>query len=228
MDLVSRFSDRRVVTLFALVLASGLCLALLALRDLRTGDRYYDGLAWNLVLAWAPFALALVLYDAARRDRPPGVVLGLGALWLLSLPNAPYILTDFVHLGESAAAPLWYDGALIAAFAGTGLLLGLGSLYLVHRVVALRAGARSGWVFALGVLALCGVGVYLGRFARLNSWDVLTRPGDVLDLAGRAVLDPLASVEWVGFSLVFAAFLLVAYLLVYGATQLQLDSERRP
>jgi uncharacterized membrane protein len=223
---MSRLSDRRVVTLFALVLASGLCLALLAVRDLRTGDRFYDALAWNLLLAWVPFVLALALYDAYRRDAAPWIVAGLGALWLVFLPNAPYIVTDFVHLGESAAAPLWFDGALIAAFAGTGLVLGLGSVCLLHGVVTREAGARAGWGFVLGVLALCGVGVYLGRFGRLNSWDVLIRPGDVLELAGRAAVNPLGHPEWLAFSLVFAAFLLVPYLLVYGATELRLDQGR--
>ncbi len=225
---MSRSSDRRVVTLFALVLVSGLCLGMLALRDLHTGDRFYDGLAWNLLLAWVPFVLALVLYDAYRRGRSTGLVVGLGALWLLFLPNAPYLLTDFVHLGGTDAAPLWFDGALIAAFAFAGLALGLGSLCLVHAVVARLAGVVAGWAFALAVLALCGVGVYAGRFVRLNSWDLLTQPRHVLELAARAAVDPLGNTRLLGFTLVFGCFLSVAYLLVHGATQLRLDPGRRP
>ena len=169
-------SDRRVATFFALVLASGLCLGLLVFRDTHNGAYGYRFLAWNLFLAWIPFLLALALYDSARQRRPRVVLVLLGVLWLLFLPNAPYIVTDFVHVGEVPGAPLWYDAGMTAAFAGTGLVLGLGSLLLVQGVVARRFGALSGWLMVLPVLLLCSVGISIGRFQRLNSWDALTRP----------------------------------------------------
>jgi uncharacterized membrane protein len=108
---------------------------------------------------------------AAVHDRggPRPLLWVLGAAWLLFLPNAPYNLTDFVHLGRADGAPLWFDAALIAAFAGTGLALGLASLLIVHQVVEARAGRIVGWAVALGSLVLSAVGVYLGRYPRFNS-----------------------------------------------------------
>ena len=97
--------DRRALTFVALLGASALCCATLEYRIHRTGDSFYRFLVWNLILAWVPFGLALAAYDRARRHLD--VVVGvLAVLWLLFFPNAPYVLTDFIHLQETAAAPL--------------------------------------------------------------------------------------------------------------------------
>src|SRR5262245_57187825 len=175
-----RSSDRRVSVVFALVLASGLCGALLLYRVTRTDTEQYRFLVWNLFLAWVPFVAALGLYDANRRGRGPALQLALAALWLLFLPNAPYIVTDFVHVGEIHGAPIWYDAALVATFAGTGMVLGLGSVLLVQAVVTRSFGAVWGWLMLLPVLALCSAGIVLGRVYRFNSWDALSQPHELL------------------------------------------------
>ena len=88
-----------------------------------------------------PFLLALVLYDRARRgSRGLALVLPV-ALWLAFLPNAPYLVTDFMLLRVVSGMPVWFDVAMLASFAWTGLLLGFGSVYLVQQVAA-RASAR--------------------------------------------------------------------------------------
>ena len=91
------------------MLASGLCLVLLAVRVRYPHGLEFRFLAWNLVLAWIPFLLAVALYDAARRGRSRSLLWLLGVLWLLFLPNAPYIVTDFVHVGRVSGVPVWFD-----------------------------------------------------------------------------------------------------------------------
>lgn len=213
-------SNRRVAAFFALVLASGLCLGLLVLRDMQTGAYGYRFLAWNLFLAWVPFMLALALYDSERQRRPRAVMAVLGVLWLLFLPNAPYIVTDFVHVGEVPGAPLWFDAGMTAAFAGTGLVLGLGSLLLVQGVVARRLGALRGWLMIGPVLLLCSVGISIGRFQRLNSWDVLTRPDHLARLVGARLVDPLGRPEAVVVLMALTGFLAVAYIVLYAVSSL--------
>ncbi|HEY7731069.1 MAG TPA: DUF1361 domain-containing protein [Gaiellaceae bacterium] len=222
-----RLSDRRVLTLVLLGLASGLCVALVAVHTYETGARQYGFLVWNLFLAWLPFLLALVLYDGYRRARPALVLAGVGAAWLLFFPNAPYILTDFVHLDEPSGAPLWYDGAMIAAFAFTGLLLGLGSLFLVQNVVAAAYGRLCGWLVSGVALALASVGIYLGRFVGVNSWDALVDPGRVLAPFAEHVDDPLAQTRFLALTLVLTGFLSFAYLLLYAIANLGLELEPR-
>lgn len=218
-------SDRRVVTFFSLVLASGFCLALLLLRSAHSGSSEYRFLAWNLLLAWVPFLLALALYDSDRQRRPRALRLVLGALWLLFLPNAPYIVTDFVHVGHLPGAPLWYDAGMTAAFAATGVVLGLGSVLLVQGVVARRLGPLAGWAMLGPVLLLCSAGIYIGRIYRLNSWDAFTRPGHLLELAVSRLADPLARPEALIALAGLTGFLAVAYLLLYTVSSL--GPERR-
>ena len=142
----------------------------------RVGEPAFVFLTWNLFLAWIPFVLSLCVAAVHGRGGPRPLLWVLGAGWLLFLPNAPYILTDFIHLGRVGGAPLWFDAALIGAFAAAGLALGLASLLVVHHVVEARAGRVVGWAVAVGSLVLSTIGIYLGRFPRFNSWDVVTNP----------------------------------------------------
>ena len=179
-------------------------------------------LVWNLVLAWVPCVLALVLYDGARRGASPGALVALGTGWLLFLPNAPYIVTDVKWLGEYAGGSVWYDAALIGAAAAIGLVLGFVSLFLVQAVVTGRYGHLAGWGVAWAALALSGVGVYLGRFERWNSWDVVTEPTTVAGRLAAAVLDPLAHTRPLALSSAFAVLCCLGYALFYSTFRGQL------
>ena len=88
----------------------------------------------------------------------------LAALWLLFLPNAPYILTDFKHLVPSPVVPLWADVVVIAAPAWTGMLLGFLSLYLVQSVLRSLAGPRVAWAAAVAVLGFKGIWKAVGKY----------------------------------------------------------------
>jgi uncharacterized membrane protein len=221
-----RLSDRRVATIFALVLASGFCVSLLAAREWHAGTNGYRFLVWNLVLAWIPFLLALAFYDGARRGRNRIGLLLTGALWLLFLPNAPYMVTDLVHLGQIPGAPLWFDGAMIAAFATTGLVLGLASVSLVHAVAIRAFGRLLAWAALLPVLGLCSLGVVLGRFGRLNSWDVLVRPERLGDVLVRHLADPFGDGRAFMAVCGYTVFLAVAYVVLYSLSSLRLELER--
>ena len=218
-----RISDRRLATLAALVLASGLCLGLLAWRERYPYTADYRFLAWNLFLAWIPFMLALVLYDSDRRGRRLTVLVPLAAAWLLFLPNAPYIVTDFVHVGRDSAVPTWFDAGLTASFAGTGLVLGLGSILLVQGVLERRYGAAVGWLMLPPIFLLCSAGIYLGRVHRFNSWDAVTRPHALLDTFAARLADPFARPEAIVALLGVMGMLAVAYLVVYTLSDLRLD-----
>jgi hypothetical protein len=115
---------RRLLVLGILVFASLAAITLALLRDAAAGNVDFWFLIWNLCLAWIPFLLALGAYGYARRASST-IALGFG--WLLFFPNAPYIVTDFVHLQRGAPVPLWYDALTIGAFAGVGLALGFAS-----------------------------------------------------------------------------------------------------
>ena len=215
-------SRRRAVLVTALVAASALLAAGVAVRVVVVHSLDGTNLVWNLFLAWVPFALALVLYDGARRGASIGVLVALGAAWLVFLPNAPYIVTDAKWLGEYTGGSRPYDAALIGTAATIGLVLGFVSLYLVQVVVARRFGHVAGWALAWGALVLSGVGVYLGRYQRWNSWEVLTEPTTTLGRLVSAALDPLAHGRPIALSMAFAITWCLGSALVYSTFRTQL------
>jgi uncharacterized membrane protein len=221
-------SRRRLVTVLGLVAVSLFCVALVLLRFAESGSTKFVGLIWNLFLAWIPFVLAVGVYDRWRRHARGAVLVGLGVLWLLFFPNAPYIVTDYVHLERTSDAPYWYDAVTVSAFAWTGVLLGFASLFLLQTVVRQWRGVVSGWLFAGAALALGSLGIYLGRFLRLNSWDALEHPTVLPRILHAVARNPFAYQEAIGVTVLFTLALGFAYFLLYNFAVVgrELDVER--
>jgi uncharacterized membrane protein len=216
-------SRRRRLALEALLVASLALTAGVFARVVFMHSLDTTNLVWNLVLAWIPLLLAIIVYDGARRGVSPGPLAAIGLVWLLFLPNAPYIVTDLKWLGDfDNSRTQWFDPILIGGAAVIGLVLGFLSIYLVQAVVAGRRGRLAGWAVAFGALAASGVGVYLGRFQRWNSWDVFTEPTAILSQLVSAIVDPLAHGRPLALSISFALACCMGYALFYSAFRAQL------
>src|SRR4051794_3841798 len=140
---------------YPLLLSSALSCLLLLGRIYLSHSFAYTHLVWNLFLAWVPYGCALWLYVLARKRRPYAwYLLVPGGLWLIFLPNAPYLLTEYVHLQYIVPLTMWYDIGMIAAFAWTGCFLAVAGLQAVQTVVQRYIGWAGGWLFALGVVGL--------------------------------------------------------------------------
>lgn len=189
-----------------LALLTTLSLALLAARMVITGNRVsFAFLGWNLFLAALPLAFAVLARAALRAEVKSAAAL-LCALWLGFLPNAPYLVSDLVHLHPRPGAPYWLDLTMLASFAFTGLLLGGVALFVIDGIVRGRFGAAVAAGFDVVVAVAAGLGVHLGRFDRWNSWDLLTQP----HLVVVDVLAKFGDVRALGFAGAFAVLLLAA------------------
>jgi uncharacterized membrane protein len=187
------------------------CASMIAVRIERTGSGYYLFLLWNLFLAGVPLLASTTLRHAYRRQLASPLQIGLFGFWLLFLPNAPYILTDLLHLTAASPAPAWYDLALILSCAGTGLLLGYLSLIDVHSIVDKKFGTIAGWIVALSSLVLSGFAIYLGRFLKWNSWDVIVRPTIFIEISDR-LLHPTSHTKTFSVTVVFGILLALGYI----------------
>ena len=187
------------------------CTCMVAVRINRTGSGYYVFLLGNLFLACMPLFFSTALRVTNRLRWHWTIMVGLAGLWLLFLPNAPYILTDILHLSRSSNAPAWYDLALLLSCSGTGLLVGYLSLVDVQGIVARKFTPVVGWIFAIVSLGLSGFAIYLGRFLRWNSWDVLFTPTLMLEIAA-VVLHPLDHVRPLSVTLVFGVIFALGYI----------------
>ena len=167
-------------------------------------------LVWNLFLAWIPMVCAVGF--ALVRHRFWLVPLGAG--WLAFLPNAPYLVTDLVHLGNGVE--LWRHVLQYGFAAWTGILLGVVSLRLVHQRIERDFGAPWGWLAVILSVGLCAVGVVIGRFQRWNSWDLVTRPDAVVAATLEWVRSPFAYVQSTGVAIAVAAFFGLAYLTIWA------------
>ena len=166
-------------------------------------------------------ALRVEELDRERECGPRGVKFwALSLAWLLFLPNAPYLFTDLIHITRVPATRIWTDLVMVLVFALPGLVLGFLSLQRMQALVARRRGAITGWLFAAAVAGLSGFGVYIGRFERWNSWDVLANPVALLSDAANW-FHPQA----VLFTGLFTVFLFCAYVILNSLTHLRLPAD---
>lgn len=215
------FRHRYSLTVFALLnLACALCIALVAARVAYSESADHLGLIWNLFLAWIPFMLAYFAHAISwRRIWLYLIIPVVALLWLIFFPNAPYMLTDLQDLTRKTTdAPLWYDVLIVVWCTWTGMLLGVISLYLMQDIVHRAFGRPAGWVFVLVISAMSSFGIYIGRFVRLNSWDILQNPAETaMEILG-VVVDP--SMRLAAFTLLYTFFFLFVYLLLYSFSHL--------
>lgn len=195
-----------------LTLAAVFPLALLTARSVYIGEVTGTFLLWNLFLAWLPLLFAACAVWTVQRS----LLLALlpTAAWLVFLPNAPYLVTDLMHLAYDGRAPVLFDAVMLFSFALYGLAMGLVSLRWLQAAVQRRWGRWPGWGFVLASLGAAGFGIYLGRYVRWNSWDVVTQPRVLLhDIAARLV-NPLEHWHTWAMTALFAAMLVFTYWLL--------------
>jgi uncharacterized membrane protein len=161
--------------------------------EIAWSNRYW--MTWNTLLAIVPAALAVLVFRADPL-RGPVHWLGIGT-FLLFLPNAPYVVTDLLHLrGDVVSAP--NDLVVVAgvlplygAFVAVGFACYGFALAEVGGWLRRTGRTRVVGTTELGLHLLCAVGVLLGRVARLNSWDTVTQPNGTIERA-------FATLTWKG------------------------------
>jgi uncharacterized membrane protein len=176
-------------------------------------------LVWNLFLAWIPYWVSLTLAsirDGKLRRIKTGFTL---VIWLLFFPNAPYILTDLLHFRNFGDVPMWYDLMMLLSFAFTGVMLGWLSLMEVQDFLKSRhsRGVARGLTFV--ALILCSYGIYLGRFQRWNSWDILTNPVALFQDMFSVLMQPSVHAGTLGIAVVLGGFLTIGYALLSALRQ---------
>ena len=212
------------LTIFGLLAgASVVCVTILRFRATLTGSSDYAFLIWNLFLAWIPFIIAYIMYITSFSRRWLFFIMPISVfIWLIFFPNAPYILTDFQHLSNAGAnIPVWYDVILLIWFSFTGLFLGMVSLFLMQEILQREFGRWFGWGFVLGVSIFASIGVYVGRFLRWNSLDILRGFGELARFSITYILHPTP--RSLIFAGLFIPFFLFIYLLMYTFGHMNLE-----
>lgn len=196
-----------------LVQLSLFSICLLLLRFAITQELLYAFLVWNLFLAVLPLIFSNSLLKMSNREGGKLLwkMLPLLFLWMLFLPNAPYIITDLFHLRLKGGAPIWFDLILILSFGLLGALLGLKSLQQMNRLLHNHLSQKALFVFNGSVMFLCAFGIYIGRFQRWNSWDIITRPMTLLTDVKDLFSPNIFTAEITLMTLIYGIFLFICY-----------------
>jgi uncharacterized membrane protein len=219
---LNQLFSRRYWLLFA---SLAFTIFMLFIRLVLTDSIFGLFLVWNLFLAGLPLFLALWLREVRGEKGNPLWQMTLFIAWLLFFSNAMYIVTDLFHLKMRLPVPLWFDMILLFSAAWNGLLLGFKSLSIVQGIFSDMFNKTVGVLLAIGFMFLAGYGIYLGRYIRWNSWDVVSNPlGLASDIAGH-LLHPLHHLLMYGFVFLFGSFMCLAYFAVQrNATVTQPDN----
>lgn len=196
---------------YALSVLSVFSLIVFGLRVYLSGSLFFLFLIWNLFLAFIPWAISTVLLLSPRLRNIKVLSISLMLCWVAFFPNAPYILTDLVHLQHNLSMPFWFDLILILTFAWTGLLFGFASLRDVAMLCRQKLSMGLVNLMISGFLFLASFGIYIGRYLRWNSWDIVSRPAallaDLVDIA----LHPFAHPKAWGMTLLLGLMLNIIY-----------------
>lgn len=160
--------------LIALTWVTAFDLLALLIRNLYEQNSTYNFLLWNLFLAFIPLAVAWITYYIVGRWNIL-MILIFSFLWLLFYPNAPYMISDLIHVNENSPVVL-YEALILFSFAILALFYGFYSLKIIHLVFRSRTGILTANIIIWTSIVLSSAGIYLGRILRLNSWDLFTHP----------------------------------------------------
>jgi len=197
-----------------LIISCGFSCLLLIARVFITGYLTYIFLVWNLFLAFLPYAITEWLWTHSQVAKNKWKLMAAMILWLLFIPNSFYILTDLFHLDTFHSAPKWFDLLLLFSFAWNGLLLGLISVRKTEMLLEEVSGRGFSLVIVFMVMWLNAFGIYIGRYLRFNSWDVITQPFSLFNEMFEILLHPVRNkMEW-GMMMVYALFMTLLYITI--------------
>jgi uncharacterized membrane protein len=194
-----------------LILSTLFGIGLSLFRIAYTGKIMFLGLSWNLLLAFIPYWVSSFLIRRIDWIENKWKLTAITFLWLVFIPNSFYIITDLFHLEQHHYIPFWFDLILIFSFAWNGLLLGILSVRQMEKLWQAKWQGNE-LLFIYPVMLLNALGIYIGRYLRYNSWDVITNPFDLSEDIVYLLIHPIRNrFDW-SMIFCFSVFMTLLYL----------------
>lgn len=194
-----------------LLVLSLICFSMSIFRSFYSNSIVFLFLNLNLFLASIPWLLSTfyVISKPIQSKKPFLIVLFF--TWILFFPNAPYILTDLFHLKFETNMPIWFDLVLILSFSWTGILFGIYSLLDIENILKNQLKSKIAYFTTTAFLFIASFGVYLGRYLRWNSWNIITDPNTLISDILNRFLHPTEHPRTWGMTLAMGLFLNMVY-----------------
>jgi len=180
-------------------------------RVFYTNSSMFLFLNWNLFLAFIPWAIIKFINLKPKYKKKRFMLPAIFIVWLLFFPNAPYIFTDLFHLQKDLNMPIWFDLIMILLFAFTGLLFGFISLWNIEKMFENKIKKKWVLVFSSLFLFVGSFGIFLGRYLRWNSWDILSNPNRLFVDISDLFMNPIDNARAWGMTLFMGFFLNIIY-----------------
>ena len=189
-----------------------LAIVLNLLRIIIWGKMSFVYILWNIFLAFIPFIISSLLLSFSNEGKLKKIIFIFGIiLWLIFIPNAPYLITDFIHLGTTRSIPIIYDTLLLFSSASVGLILGFFSLFHIEQIIKMRLSKRKTSIIIGIIILIISFGIYLGRFLRFNSWDVFINHTSLIKNVWKIFSQSKTHIEVYLYTLLFFVFLALSY-----------------
>ena len=173
---------------------------------------FFIYLIWNIFLAFIPFFISAFLLWYQKKNKKNLVFIFIGLfLWLIFFPNAPYIVTDLIHLGVNPSVPLFLDIILLFSSALVGMYFAVKSLSHIEQIFLSYFSNKKTSIILLFIILLSSFGVYLGRYLRWNSWDTFLQPKYILNDVANIFFNIENHIEAFVITLVFFIFVTFSY-----------------
>ena len=194
-----------------LIISCLFSLTLLVARVIASGRLSYGFLAWNLFLAYVPYFISQWIERHQQILRSRIKLLPLVFIWILFMPNSFYILTDLFHLENMNNGHSWFDLTLILSFAWSGIIFGILSIRKMEMLLKKAKGNLVSGFIICAVMWLNAFGVYIGRFLRFNTWDIIVNPFSLLAEIADMIFNPYDYRYAWAMSVCFAFFMIIIY-----------------
>lgn len=182
------------------------------LRIVIWGKMSFFYILWNICLAFIPFFISYTILSLIKESRSNKIILIVGiVLWILFIPNAPYIVTDFIHLGTTRSIPILYDTFLLFSSATVGMILFFESLNHVEQIIQMKLSKRKTSTIIGVIILVISFGMYIGRFLRFNSWDIFINHSSLFGHVWKIFSQATTHKEVYLYTILFFLFLFTFY-----------------
>lgn len=192
-------------------LSTALSCLLLLLRIVYADSGAFIFLLWNLFLAYIPYLITSICFSQPAILENRYKLIPLSMIWILMIPNSFYIVTDLFHLHAFSDVPRWFDLLLLFSFAWNGLILGMLSIQRVELLLRMYLSPFVTNMLLLCMMWLNALGVYIGRYYRFNSWDIVSNPHFLFSELGLLFTDPIDNKSPWAMTFFFGILLFIIY-----------------
>lgn len=167
---------------------------------------------WNIFLAFIPLLISSILLFYSNKNNifKPLFLFGF-ILWFIFLPNAPYVITDFIHLGKIRAVPVMYDIFVLFSSALVSLMAGIFSMFHIEKILLIKFSKKNTNIILVIITLFASFGMYLGRFLRFNSWDFFVSHNFLISNIWDIFIHPIDNINAYIYTILFFVFIYTSY-----------------